>query len=208
MTERTDHDAIRRQIGARIAGFEARSLSDVGHKRAAVAIMIVATEAGHGGFVLTKRSPRLNTHSGQWALPGGRVDDGETVVEAALREVEEEVGFQAQPDAVLGRLDDYPTRSGYLITPVVLWAGPDAVLDPNPAEVASIHRIPFGELTRADSPEFVAIPESDRPVVRLPIGDSLIHAPTAAVLYQFREVCLHGRATRVDHLEQPVWAWK
>lgn len=201
-------DEVRRQIGARMAGFEAKELSDAGRKRAAVAIMIVDTDEGLGGFVLTKRSPRLNTHSGQWALPGGRVDAGETVIEAALREVEEEVGFQAAPEAVLGRLDDYPTRSGYLITPVVLWAGPNAALDPNPAEVASVHRIPFGELTRSDSPEFVTIPESDRPVVRLPIGNSLIHAPTAAVLYQFREVCLHGRATRVDHLEQPVWAWK
>ncbi len=201
-------DEVRRQIGARMAGFEAKELSDSGRKRAAVAIMIVDTDEGLGGFVLTKRSPRLNTHSGQWALPGGRVDAGETVIEAALREVEEEVGFQAAPEAVLGRLDDYPTRSGYLITPVVLWAGPDAALDPNPAEVASVHRIPFGELTRSDSPEFVTIPESDRPVVRLPIGNSLIHAPTAAVLYQFREVCLYGRATRVDHLEQPVWAWK
>jgi hypothetical protein len=74
--------------------------------------------------------------------------------------------------------------------------------------VARIYRVPLTELARPGSPEFIAIPESERPVIRYPILGTLVHAPTAAVLYQFIEVALLGRETRVAHLEQPVWAWR
>ena len=73
-------------------------------------------------MLLTRRAAGLRAHRGQWALPGGRCDEGETPVEAALRELHEELGLELGPDDVLGLLDDYPTRSGYLITPVVVWA--------------------------------------------------------------------------------------
>ena len=108
---------------------------------------------------------------------------------------------------LLGRLDDYPTRSGYVISPFVFWAG-DADPVANPDEVASIHRVALRELTRDDSPRFVSIPESDRPVIQLPIGDDLIHAPTGAVLYQFRAVAHDGEEVRVADLEEPVFAWR
>jgi hypothetical protein len=78
----------------------------------------------------------------------------------------------------------------------------------NPEEVEVIYRVHLAEIGRDGSPEFVAIPESDQPVIRYPLLGTLIHAPTAAVLYQFMEVAVHGRATRVAHLEQPVWAWR
>ena len=165
-------------------------------------------EAGEGAIILTRRSPRLNAHTGQWALPGGRLDEGETPIDAALREMREEIGLDIGAENVLGLLDDYPTRSGYLITPVVVWAGAGAQLDPNPDEVASIHYISFTELDRPDSPVFFDIPESDRPVIRVLVEDSFVHAPTAAVMHQFAEVCIHGRHTRVEHFEQPVFAWK
>jgi hypothetical protein len=109
---------------------------------------------------------------------------------------------------VLGTLDDYGTRSGFLITPVVVWAGAEATLAPNPAEVASAHLVAFDELERPDVPRLISIPESDRPVIQLPILETLVHAPTAAVVYQTREVAIHGRPTRVYHFEQPVWAWR
>ena len=164
--------------------------------------------AGGASFVLCRRSSRLNTHSRQWALPGGRIDAGETPIDAALRETDEEVGARLGPDRVLGVLDDYATRSGYVITPVVVWGGADVELRPNPAEVHAIYRIGFHQLLRPDSPRYVEIPESDRPVVQLPLGGDLIHAPTAAMLVQFRWVGLEGRlGERVDHLEQPVFAW-
>ncbi|MBL8333036.1 MAG: CoA pyrophosphatase, partial [Rubrivivax sp.] len=128
--------------------------------------------------------------------------------QAALRELHEEVGLALDAGAVLGRLDDYVTRSGYAITPVVVWAGAAESLVPNPDEVASLHRIAVQELMREDAPILNHIPQSEHPVLRMPIGTGWIAAPTAAVLYQFREVCIAGRATRVAHFEQPVFAWK
>ncbi len=199
---------LRAAMTARLAAFTRQPQDGEGLKRAAVTMTVVDDGHGHGAFILTKRAPRMNRHAGQWALPGGRLDAGETPEQAGLRELHEEVNLELAPDAVLGRLDDYPTRSGYLITPVVIWAGIKAELVPNPSEVASIHRIAFRDLFRPGSPEFVSIPESDRPVIRMPLAGSSIHAPTAAVLYQFREVALAGRATRVAHLEQPVFAWR
>ena len=168
---------------------------------------LVTGTAGGAAVLLTRRGSRLNAHAGQWALPGGRIEDGETEIEAALREIEEEVGLSLGRADLLGRLDDYPTRSGYVISPFVFWAG-DADPVANPDEVASIHRVALRELTRDDSPRFVSIPESDRPVIQLPIGGDLIHAPTGAILYQFRAVAHDGEEVRVADLEEPVFAWR
>lgn len=201
-------EGLRLRIGQHLAGFERRGHPEESLKRAAVAVVVVDDGSGQGGLVLTKRSSKLRAHTSQWALPGGRLDPGESPVEAVLRELSEEVNLSLGEDTVLGTLDDYPTRSGYLITPVVVWTGPDAHMTANPDEVASIHRIPFTELNRDDSPAFISIPESDRPVIQMLINDNRVHAPTGAVLYQFREVGLHGRDVRVDKLEQPVWAWR
>jgi 8-oxo-dGTP pyrophosphatase MutT (NUDIX family) len=178
-------------------------------KRAAVAITLVRSPGNEDGtaLLLTLRAASLRAHSNQWAPPGGRCDPGETPVEAALRELDEEIGLKLAPDAVLGLLDDYPTRSGYLITPVVMWADDTAHLVPNPDEVASVHRIALTQIEREDAFNFIHIPESERLVIRFGHDGDFIHAPTAALIYQFREV-LAGRATRVAELEQPVFAWR
>jgi len=164
--------------------------------------------AGGPAVLLTRRAPKLRDHGGQWALPGGRVDAGESPLDAARRECREELGLDLGLDRLLGRLDDYPTRSGYLMRPFVFWGGADPELRPDPREVASVHRVSVRELCRPDSPRLVTIPESDRPVLQLPLGGDLVHAPTAAVLYQFRLVAVEGRDERVDHFEQPTFAWR
>jgi 8-oxo-dGTP pyrophosphatase MutT (NUDIX family) len=177
-------------------------------KRAAVVIALTGSEAEAGtSFLLTRRAAGLRSHSAQWALPGGRCDAGETQAQAALRELHEELGLELGEGDVLGLLDDYPTRSGYLITPVVVWVSTAAVIKPNPAEVASAHRIPLADIEPDDAFSFTTIPESTRRVIRFHFGALHIHAPTAALIYQFREV-LAGRTTRVAELEQPVFAWK
>jgi 8-oxo-dGTP pyrophosphatase MutT (NUDIX family) len=168
----------------------------------------VAGTSGGPAILLTRRAPKLRAHAGQWALPGGRVDDGETAFQAVCRELHEELGLQLGQADLLGELDDYATRSGYVIAPFVFWGGARPDITANPAEVRSVHRIAFRELCRADSPRFVTIPESDRPVVQLPIGGDLIHAPTAAVLLQFRRVAIEGVTERVSGYEQPVFAWR
>lgn len=164
--------------------------------------------AGGAAFLLCRRPSSLRRHAGQWALPGGRLDAGETSLNAALRELDEELGLCLGADSVLGCLDDYVTRSGFVVTPVVLWCAADPSLVPAPAEVLAVYRVGLRALLDG-TPRYVAIPESDRPVLQLPLGNDLIHAPTGAILYQFREVGLHGRAgQRVDHLEEPVFAWR
>lgn len=195
-------------MSGHLGRFRRQGATEAGLKVAAVTVIVTAGTDGNPAFVLTRRASKLRNHSGQWALPGGRLDPGESAIDAARREIAEEIGIRVAEDAVLGLLDDYVTRSGYAITPVVAWCPPGTAFRPSPDEVAELHLIALAELERPDSPQFVSIPESDRPVVRLPIGESQIHAPTAAVLYQFREVALHGRSTRVAHLEQPVFAWR
>ena len=159
-------------------------------------------------LLLTRRAAHLKRHAGQWALPGGRREPGESPEQAALRELHEEVGLAPHRVQVLGRLDDYATRSGFVITPIVVWAGAVPALAPDANEVASTHRIPLTELLRPDAPLLDATEHSPHPVLRMPVGASWIAAPTAAMLYQFREVCLRGQATRVAHFDQPQFAWR
>src|SRR5271168_2842356 len=202
-------DTTRRNIADLCAAFTRMPPPEASElKRAAVAIALcpAADAAADTSFLLTRRAASLRAHRAQWALPGGRCDAGETQAQAALRELHEELGLALSPDAVLGLLDDYPTRSGYLITPVVVWAANGGAIAPNPQEVASVHSIGLGAIESAEAFDFVAIPESTRRVIRFHFEGRLIHAPTAAMIYQFREV-LAGRATRVADLEQPVFAW-
>jgi 8-oxo-dGTP pyrophosphatase MutT (NUDIX family) len=218
----TCNGALHERIKENLQGFEVRSLARECLKQAAVALTVVdvADERGvyeiridqfprdDGALILTRRSLKLKNHAGQWALPGGSVDAGEEPEDTALRELAEEVGLELPRENVIGRLDDFATRSRFVITPVVVWAGPGVDLAPNPAEVESIHRIPVRELLREDAPLLEDTVESEHPILCMPVGDSFIAAPTAAFLYQFREVAILGNHTRVAHYDQPFFAWR
>lgn len=214
-------DALRQLLADRLAAWPRHAPDEAGLKRAAVALAVTDEGPGSGlwglqktghwstqaALILTKRAKHLRRHAGQWALPGGRIDNDETPEQTALRELAEEVGLQLSEADVLGRLDTFITRSGFAMTPVVVWAGEARKLVPDPAEVASIHRIPVTEFLRADAPILEPLEGSEHPVLKMPLGDNWIAAPTAALIYQFREVCLLGRDTRVSHFEQPKFAW-
>lgn len=200
--------SFRALIRERLASFPREAVADDALRPAAVTLIITPGPDGEACFVITRRAPRLAHHAHQWALPGGRLDEGESVLEAALRETEEEVGLRLAPDCVLGLLDDFPTRSGFRMTPVVAWAEAGQALRANPEEVERVHVVPLSELQKPEVPVLRSIPESDRPVLSIPMLGTLIHSPTAAILYQLREVVLAGRHTRVAHYEQPLFAWK
>jgi 8-oxo-dGTP pyrophosphatase MutT (NUDIX family) len=200
--------AFRAQTEERLARFPREAVADEKLRPAAVALVLTPGDAGEACFIITRRAARLARHAHQWALPGGRIDAGESVVEAALRETEEEVGLRLDPGSVLGMLDDFPTRSGFRMTPIVVWAEDGQRPVGNPDEVERVHVVPLGELMKPEVPVLRSIPESDRPVLSIPMLDTLIHSPTAAILYQLREVVLADRATRVAHYEQPLFAWK
>ena len=226
-------DELRGSIRNRLQAWPVQRIDAPGLHHAAVVLTLVDAGFGAGlpGFashaawsddaalLLTRRAARLNRHAGQWSLPGGRIDAGESPTDAALRELQEELGLVLDAGAVLGVLDDYATRSGYVITPIVAWGGATAELRPDPAEVARVHRIPLAELLRDDAPILDAphpaasdpAPphrQPGQPVLRMPLGERWVAAPTAAVLYQFREVCLLDRPTRVAHFDQPRFTWR
>ena len=191
-------------VAARVAGFPRLAVHRPELKPAAVAVCVTLWNE-RPSLLITRRAPRLRAHAGQWALPGGRRETAETAADGALRELAEEVGLELGPDAVLGVLDDYPTRSGYVITPVVCWAGPAGRLTGSEAEVAAVHQVPLADFDV--EPRFISIPESDAPVIQLPLLGDYLHAPTAAIVHQFCRIACRGEVHRVAHYEQPVWAW-
>lgn len=213
---------LRSRVAARLKDFSRQTAEEADLRAAAVALVITAEGDGanlsgietprdyseQAALLLTRRSSKLRNHPGQWAFPGGRLESGESHVQAAMRETSEEIGLDLNEDQLLGFLDDFVTRSGFIMTPVVFWAGCQITLTPDPSEVASIHRIPLVEFLRADAPQLSLAEPGSNPILRMPVGDDHIAAPTAAIIYQFREVCLLGHDTRVAHFEQPEFAWR
>jgi len=187
-------------IRANLAAFERRAVQDPALRRAAVAVTVVG-----GGAVLVAKRVGRGLNAGQWALPGGKLDPGEDAVAAALRELREEAALDLPPAAVAGLLDDLVTGSGFCITPVVVLAPEEAKPRRNPAELASLHRVPLANLLADHVPRWATAPDGGR-LLQMPLRhDMVIHAPTGAILLQFAEVALRGRATRVADLLQPDW---
>lgn len=208
-------NALRECIASQLQNFAAKSLANPtdnnGQSLTSAAVVIAVskqTNSDSACIYLTLRSSKLRKHAGQFALPGGKLDSGETTQQAALRELSEELGLSIEPSQVLGLLDDFPTRSGFVITPVVVWNNNAKALTPNPDEVAGVHEIPLSELTQPDLANFEETATTPILSINPPSVGATVYSPTAAIIYQFREVALLGNDTQVAHYEQPAFAWR
>lgn len=209
MTDLSFKNDLRACVEEKLGGFERQAIEDTSLSPAAVAIVIVDGGDGQAALLLTTRPAGLRRHGGQFALPGGRMDEGETARAAALRELTEELGLTLGEERIMGMLDDYPTRSGFRITPVVVWGSGASAPVPDPQEVDQVYLVPLADLLSLEIPRLEPGP-GDHPILSAPLATlgHRVFAPTAAMLYQFREVALLGRDTRVAHYDQPAFAWK
>ena len=199
------NEELRERLARNLSAFSAEPLPDNHLPGAAVAIVVAEGGDGEAVFAFIRRGLNLRSNPGQYALPGGRLDEGETAIDAARRELAEELGVALDADSVLGVLDDFRSGLGRSITPVVLWAGGVIDLDPHPVEVHAAWLVPVAELDHPDAPRWVDDPQADGTVLRMRVRGEWINPPTAAVLYQFREVALHGREVRVRDVASPKW---
>ena len=110
------------------------------------AVLVAITDRPQPGLILTTRRDDLRTHAGQVAFPGGRIDAGETPVQAALREAHEELGLDPAEVEIIGELEDYRTITGYVVTPVLGVIPPDLRLAPHEHEVADWFEAPLNYL--------------------------------------------------------------
>ncbi len=166
---------------------------------AAVAL-VVMEDGGKPCVPIFQRTLGMSRHAGQMALPGGKLNAGETAVECAMRELHEELGLVVDRGDVLGKLDDFDTRSGFTMSPVVIWSVARlAELRPSKSEVKELMPIRLTELRAAvASAEPGASNEFSLKFRRVQV-----FAPTAAILFQFSEVALDGRPCRVADFHQP-----
>lgn len=170
--------------------------------RAAAVSVVLFEDSGRTRFVLIERASR-GRNAGQWALPGGKVEDGETPAEAAMREANEEVGLPVQGAELLGQLDDFATATGFSITPFVLVAPTGWAPVVAHEEVHAVHPFDLSVLTHSDVAHWIPQPGgADLLQMRLS-ADVHVHPPTGAMLFQFRELALFGRDLDVTDFVQP-----
>lgn len=153
--------------------------------RAASGLLLLFPRSGRPHLLLTVRSRRLPHHRGQVALPGGLVDDGETLEEAALRETWEEVGIPASEIRMLGALSPLLIPvSGFRLYPFVGATARPPATRINPAEVTAVIEVPLADLADADRlrVETRAIAGADRRIPYFALGDEKLWGATAMIL--------------------------
>lgn len=192
--------------------FEARHpwrAPESGHARAAVAVVctVDATTRAVDSVLLTRRASHLARHPGQWAFPGGRIEPGESAQDCARRECQEEIGLDLEPGSLLGRLDDFVTRSGFVISPFLFWHEGTSRFDIDTNEVSSVHVVPWNSFDRSDVPRWRRSEDGQR-LMAMPVEGTWVHAPTAAVLFQAFGVVWWQEWREVRGAEQPRFAWR
>lgn len=158
-------------------------------KSAAVLVPILERDSGHT-VLLTRRAETLRQHKGQISFPGGRRDETDTsLAHAALREADEEIGLPPSAVELIGYLDDYPTMTGYRITPVVGIIRGAFTPRTDPGEVAEIFELPLELVLDADRFERKAFRRGgiNMPFLELRYGDYQIWGATAGILWNLRE---------------------
>ena len=195
--------SFRNVAATRLREFDVRTVANTPGMRRATVVLCVLDHDGQPCVIVIKRAYR-GRNAGQWGLPGGRVDGDESAVAAGLRELQEEIGLEVSPDDVLGRLDDFPAASGFAITPIVVALDNPGDLSPN-HEVHRVHFVALDRLAADDVPHWADQPDGTRLLQMRLDAAMTIHAPTGAMLLQFRDVVLLGRETRVADLLQPDW---
>jgi mutator protein MutT len=159
------------------------------HRRACVLIPLIRNDAGWS-ILFTKRSENLAAHGGQIAFPGGAVEPGETLEEAAVREADEEVGIPPRHVELIGRLDDVITHSGFLVAPFigVIHEPFDVVIQE--AEVVEVFQVPIEALLDVKNPEvrYVAFREKKYPAYFYQHGPHEIWGLTGRMLKAFLDL--------------------
>jgi len=190
----TDPQELRR----RLAAARPRGLEIDGFRRASVLVPLLYGPDGVE-VLFTVRAAKLSSHAGEIAFPGGRLDPGETHVEAALRETEEEVGLVVSEDQVLGRLSDHPSPAGYVATPYVAQVPWPQELTLSPAEVDAVFTVPLDELAAIEPRTRVAeLQKYRRLLYSYPWGEYLIWGFTGNVVRDLLEAITNGQAQGHD----------
>jgi 8-oxo-dGTP pyrophosphatase MutT (NUDIX family) len=155
-------DAALERLRGILAQRPAIEMNEPQHRRACVLIPLIRDDHGAWSILFTKRSENLAAHSGQIAFPGGSVEPGEGLEQAAIREAEEEVGIPPRAVELIGRLDDVITHSGFLVAPFagVVHEPFDYIIQE--AEVVEVFQVPIEALLAADNPEVRYVPFRNR----------------------------------------------
>lgn len=172
---------------------EIRDRLQTGRRPAAVLIPVLGAEQGALRLLLTQRTDHLRDHAGQISFPGGGLKSGETSLEAALREAEEEVGLARSAVEIFGEMPRYHTGTGFNVSPMVAFVAAGARLAPDPGEVAEIFEAPLDFLVdpRNFRQETRYYRGAWRSFLAVPWAGRYIWGATAGMLAQLSRI-IHG----------------
>lgn len=172
---------------------EIRDRLQTGRRPAAVLVPVLGAEQGALRLLLTQRTDHLRDHAGQISFPGGGLKSGETSLEAALREAEEEVGLARSAVEIFGEMPRYHTGTGFNVSPMVAFVAAGARLAPDPGEVAEIFEVPLDFLVdhRNFRQETRYYRGAWRSFLAVPWAGRYIWGATAGMLAQLSRI-IHG----------------